>query len=307
MAINEKYKKQAELLLRCMPTVAEESCFALKGGTAINLFIRDMPRLSVDIDLTYIPLTPREESLSGIEQGLLNIKKKLLQRMPGIEIKEKRAKTTNRLLKLFISHQKTEIKIEPNEILRGTIYPTDLRELVSIAEDCFGLYVGDVPVLSFEEVYAGKLCAALDRQHPRDLFDVMILLENEGLTNEMRKAFVVYLASGPRPMVELLDPRLIDQNVLFQDDFLGMTEHKITYNDLLDIRLHLIRLIQESLTDQEKRFLLTLKLGKPEWDLLGIAHLEKMPALRWKLLNISKMQKDKHQRAVKKLEEALKI
>ena len=58
--------KQVELLLRTLPYIAAEKCFALKGGTAINLFVRDMPRLSVDVDLTYLPVEPREESLGKI-------------------------------------------------------------------------------------------------------------------------------------------------------------------------------------------------------------------------------------------------
>ena len=56
MPFNKKYSDQVALLMSVIPAVAEESCFALKGGTAINLFIRDLPRLSVDIDLTYLPV-----------------------------------------------------------------------------------------------------------------------------------------------------------------------------------------------------------------------------------------------------------
>jgi predicted nucleotidyltransferase component of viral defense system len=50
------YYKQVELMLKIIPLVAAERCFALKGGTAINLFVRDMPRFSVDIDLTYLAI-----------------------------------------------------------------------------------------------------------------------------------------------------------------------------------------------------------------------------------------------------------
>ena len=67
MAFAEIYRRQAALLIRTLPLVAEETCFALKGGTAINLFIRNMPRLSVDIDLTYLPVQPRAESLTAID------------------------------------------------------------------------------------------------------------------------------------------------------------------------------------------------------------------------------------------------
>jgi len=57
--IADIYRSQVELLLRVLPYVAKEKVFALKGGTAINLFVRDLPRLSVDIDLTYLPFEDR--------------------------------------------------------------------------------------------------------------------------------------------------------------------------------------------------------------------------------------------------------
>jgi len=56
----ERYMRQVALLVRTLPYIARHEAFALKGGTAINLFYRDMPRLSVDIDLTYLPLTAGE-------------------------------------------------------------------------------------------------------------------------------------------------------------------------------------------------------------------------------------------------------
>ena len=68
--IAESYRKQVELLLHVLPYVAEVECFALKGGTAINLFHDNMPRLSVDIDLTYIPIEDRKTALAGITAGL---------------------------------------------------------------------------------------------------------------------------------------------------------------------------------------------------------------------------------------------
>jgi hypothetical protein len=73
MAFRDTYRKQVALLVRILPLVAEEACFALKGGTAINLFIRDMPRLSVDIDLTYVPVAPRAESLAAIDAAMKRI------------------------------------------------------------------------------------------------------------------------------------------------------------------------------------------------------------------------------------------
>ena len=69
---NNPYFKQVELLVQMLPVVVKYDCFALKGGTAINLFVRDMPRLSVDIDLTYVPVNRREEALGSNLHNLLN-------------------------------------------------------------------------------------------------------------------------------------------------------------------------------------------------------------------------------------------
>lgn len=75
--IASRYKTQVDLLLQTIPFIAKEEIFALKGGTAINLFVRDMPRLSVDIDLTYIPFDDRETALKNISDGLERIKSDL--------------------------------------------------------------------------------------------------------------------------------------------------------------------------------------------------------------------------------------
>jgi len=67
--IAPQYRAQVDLLLQTIPFIAEENIFALHGGTAINLFVRDMPRLSVDIDLTYLPIDNRKKALSNISEG----------------------------------------------------------------------------------------------------------------------------------------------------------------------------------------------------------------------------------------------
>lgn len=64
------YFKQVQLLLRVMPYIAMEKRFALKGGTAINLFVRNMPRLSIDIDLVWLPLEPRKQTLEKMSSAL---------------------------------------------------------------------------------------------------------------------------------------------------------------------------------------------------------------------------------------------
>lgn len=302
---NQKsYMSQVKLLLQCLPSVASETSFAIKGGTAINLFIRDLPRLSVDIDLVYLPITDRNQSLAGIEAGLTSIKGKLENRYPELKIKTQYSPTTQSIIKLYVLNQEVQIVIEPNLILRGLVYPSQKMNLAPSAEARFKVSVSDVPIASINDVYAGKICAALDRQHPRDLFDVKLLLE-EGITQDIKKAFLIYLASNSRPMYELLEPHRLDQRQAFQDEFIGMTNIEVTYESLEEAREALIVAIKQALNEEDKEFLLSVKRGKPNWDKIGLPHIEQMPGIKWKLLNISRMDKEKHRGALEKLEKVL--
>ena len=65
--MDERALRQVNLLIRLLPFIAQEDCFALKGGTAINLFVRDLPRLSVDIDLVYLPIEERAQTMKRID------------------------------------------------------------------------------------------------------------------------------------------------------------------------------------------------------------------------------------------------
>lgn len=303
--INQKmYISQVELLLQCLPSVASEACFAIKGGTAINLFIKDMPRLSIDIDLVYLPLQDRDQSVANIELGLLNIKKKLEDRYSALKITTQTGRTTKSIVKLYIANLKAQIVIEPNLIMRGLVYPGQKMNLAPSVEQQFKAFVSDVPIASINDVYAGKICAALDRQHPRDLFDVKLLLE-DGITEEMKKAFLVYLASNSRPMYELLNPNRIDQRKTYQDEFIGMTKMEVSYEELLSARENLIQSIHKILNDEDKDFLFSLKKGTPNWDKIGLLGIEQLPGIKWKLLNISRMDRAKHRIALEKLEATL--
>jgi hypothetical protein len=84
--MNEQYKNQVKLLLRIMPLIFRIEDFAVHGGTAINLFIKDMPRYSVDIDITYIPLLERVESLENINALLTTLKSEIQRAVPGIRV-----------------------------------------------------------------------------------------------------------------------------------------------------------------------------------------------------------------------------
>lgn len=302
---NSPYFKQVELILQTIPHVAAETGFALKGGTAINLFVRDMPRLSVDIDLTYLPVEePRETALNKISEALRRIAVALKRAMPIVKVQESLGQEPKRVTKLVVTTGQIRIKIEPNEVIRGSVFPPEERELTQRAEHMFERSV-TACVLSIPDLYGGKICAALDRQHPRDLFDVKVLLEQEGITDEIRKAFVVYLASHDRPMSELLDPKRKEIRQVYESEFAGMTIDAASYEELVKARENLIATLRKELTNDEKAFLLSLKEGQPKWSLMGIEGIEKLPAVQWKLRNIQTMNRKKHTEALEKLKKVL--
>ena len=297
-----RYEAQVRLLLQCLPLLRAHSDFALKGGTAINLFVESMPRVSVDIDLTYLPLKPRTETLATIDAGLRDLKHEMAQRIPDVTVEEQRS--SGRVVRLQVAGPETSIKIEPNLIFRGSVYPPEGKDLCAKAQQRFQASVR-VQTLNVADLYGGKLCAALDRQHPRDLYDVALLLNDLGITPDIRRAFVVYLAGHNRPMSELLQPRLKDIATTYDERFVGMTDHEIPLDELASVQAELPSLLRHALDDDERAFLISLKRGTPEWKRLGIDHLAQLPALQWKLLNIRRMEKEKHREALRKLEEVL--
>jgi predicted nucleotidyltransferase component of viral defense system len=292
------YIKQVELLIQCLPDIQKQTCFAIKGGTAINLFIRDMPRLSVDIDLTYLPLSNREEAFAGLSAAMSQLTRDLKHSIPNCSIQS--THTQGIVTKLVVATSEARIKIEPNTIFRGSVYGVSKRELCATAQSIFERYT-TAHVLSVADLYAGKICAALDRQHPRDLYDVYQLLQNDGLTPDLRRAFVVYLASHSRPIHELLNPNFKDIASIYALEFAGMAREEVSLETLLHTREEIGRLIRTDLSSDERHFLLSLKQGEPDWDCLGIKHLSEFPALQWKLRNIRKMENRKRDEAFNNL------
>ncbi len=298
--------KQAELLLRVLPHALSQPEFALKGGTAINLFVRNVPRLSVDIDLTYLPVEERELSLNRMSICLQNIAGKISTLLPGSRVLPKFEEVTRRVLSLFVQHDEAAIKIEPNPVFRGAVFPCELREISPGVASILGVETFiSLRTLSLADLYGSKICATLDRQHPRDLFDIKILLDHEGITDSIRRAFVVYLAGHNRPMNELLEPTRLSMKGTFENEFQGMTVEPITYKALIAVREKLITLLKRTLSENEKMFLLSLKRGEPEWQLLEIEGISQLPALQWKLKNIKQMERQKHSAAIEKLKKVL--
>lgn len=299
------FLRQADLLVQVLPFVNAEACFALKGGTAINFFVRDFPRLSVDLDLVYLPLEDRPTTLRGIDATLKRIAAKIRRAMPSVQVREHHAVSDKLLVKLTVRvSDGTEVKIEPSTVLRGTLHPTTDLNLSPRAVEMFGRSA-TMRVVSLPDLFGGKLCAALDRQHPRDLFDVHGLLQAEGITDEIRRAFVVFLASHDRPMNELLTPNRKDLKQVFADQFEGMTLDPVPLAVLEDTRERLIERVNADLTAAEREFLLSMKRLEPKWELLGLPGVERLPGPQWKLYNLRKMDAAKRRTAEDRLRQKL--
>jgi predicted nucleotidyltransferase component of viral defense system len=286
--MNPIYVDTARLLIQIAPLVMVDDTFALKGGTAINLFVRDMPRLSVDLDLVFPDYAlPREQALVRINETIRQAAARLKKR--GFQTRALTAADAGET-KLLVRRGNIEVKIEVNFVMRGTVNPVRRASLTANARDALQADL-EIPMVSLEDMYGGKLVAAMDRQHPRDLFDVMQLLAHEGITPSIRRAFVVYLASHNRPIHEVLFPSTRDIQQDYARNFMGMTAETVPLEALLATRERLMRELQQGLDADERRFLLSLAAGAPEWSRLGIAHLEHLPGIRWKLHNLIKLQK----------------
>jgi predicted nucleotidyltransferase component of viral defense system len=301
MAFRDTYRKQVGLLVRILPLVAEESCFALKGGTAINLFVRGMPRLSVDIDLTYVPVAPRAESLAAIYAAMKRIIGRIHKAMPNAKITE--SKLEGAITRLTVREAGVQTKIEVTPVLRGCVYEPETRAVSDSVESAFGF--AEMPLVSFADLYAGKIVAALDRQHPRDLFDVRDLLASEGIDDALRKAFIVYLLSHDRPMSEVLAPTRKDISAEFHRGFDGMTEEPVALDELIAAREALIEEIVGRMPDFHRRFLVSFERGEPDWVLLDVPGAAELPAVKWRQLNLDKLPAKKRAELVEALETAL--
>jgi predicted nucleotidyltransferase component of viral defense system len=301
MAFTEAYRRQVALLLRTIPFIAEEPCFALKGGTAINLFVRDLPRLSVDIDLTYLPVSARSEALDAIDKAMRRIEVRVAGGIKGSKVSQ--TIQEGAVTKLTVRETGAQIKIEVTPVLRGCAFEPEIRTVTPTVEEQFGF--AEMQVVSFADLYAGKIVAALDRQHPRDLFDVHQLLAREGITSELRSGFIVYLLSHTRPMSEVLNARPKDIARVFEQNFIGMTAEPVVLADLLQARTALVQAIVGDMPEPHRRFLISFERGQPDWDLLALPGVNKLPAVQWRQQNLDALSKPKRAALVAELERVL--
>lgn len=300
--LSEVYAAQVRLLLRVLAELGEQDTLALKGGTAINLFVQNLPRLSVDIDLAYTGLEERAVALEHIHAALSELAQRL--KRLGLQVFPTLLAGTSHWVKLVVSDGLVQIKVEVNPVLRGTLNPPLRLSTSPSVQEQFGY--AEMSVLALPDLYAGKLVAALDRQHPRDLFDVHLFLEQQRLDRATIEAFVIYLISHARPPHEILNPSFKPLQAEFQRAFLGMTKQPITIEKLEAARKDLLRAIHLNLTPEDRAFLVSVVSGKPNWSLIAHPEAENLPAVRWKLQNVANMQIAKREKAVLALENVLK-
>jgi predicted nucleotidyltransferase component of viral defense system len=248
-----------------------------------------MPRLSVDIDLTYMLIDDRETALRNISDGLNRIKADLEKSIQGIMVTTVSREGQDAKINCQLSG--AQIKIEVNTITRGSSDEPTLMSVNKKVEETYGRFAA-INVVSFAELYGGKVCAALDRQHPRDLFDIRLLLDNEGFTEKIKNGFIVALISHMRTINELLKPTFIDQRQAFETQFSGMADIPFSYEDFEKTREELVNLVHSSLLIEDRLFLLSFKEVDPIWEFLNVRNAQELPAVRWKLQNLEKLKKE---------------
>lgn len=279
--MNSGYKEKVRLLLKIMPIVMDEDCFAMHGGTAINLFVNDLLRLSVDINLTYILLEDRKRSIEHINASLKRITERIVKDLRGVHVIPRYD-----ICKLTCEWHGCQVKIEVNQTKRGIVGgEAQLLSLCNQAQDLFQMEV-IARVVPLTLLYGGKIAAALSRQHPRDLFDI----KHMSIPIEQAKlGFIFYLLGSDRPIHESFAPNYIDQRDAMEKQFAGMSDIPFTYNDFETTREKLVKNINAMFTDNEKRFLVSFEEGNPDWDSVTFAHFAEYPSVKWKLLNLAKL------------------
>lgn len=301
--MKEAYKKQVLLLLDILPEVSKEEVFVFHGGTAINLFCLNMPRLSVDIDLTYMPASEnRDVDFQNIRSTLARIKERLKKQMPIIHFSD--STRAEEELKLICSTPNAIIKIEVNQINRGLIAEPELKTLCDKAQDIFDKFC-EARTVSQKQLWGGKIIAALDRQPPRELFDISSLIHDIGYTTDIKEGFIFFLLCSKRRIHELLKPHTIDLSTVFENQFRGMTDAAFGHDEYENTRALLIKMVNESLTNKDKEFLLAFAKGEPDW---SEVNYRQYPVIRWKLLNIINLKKNniqKYEEQIKMLEEVV--
>ncbi|MBD3894684.1 nucleotidyl transferase AbiEii/AbiGii toxin family protein [Halomonas sp. ML-15] len=284
---DRRYADRVQLLVDILPMLAQEPRFALKGGTAINLFEHDLPRLSVDIDLAWLPVNSFDEDSALISAALEALADILRGRPLQLQVQVSAGDKARGITRLVVSRGRARVQIETTPVMRGTVHPVREMRVRPKVEEAFGF--ASVQVLDFADLYAGKLSAALSRQHPRDLFDIGLLLDDERTDITLWRTFLVYLTCSPKPAWEMLAPREPEQfETTFNVHFKGMTAELVSADHLLDSRARLLERIYGWLDESSREFLRSVESEQPDFGLIGLPHAQQLPGVRRKLHNLAR-------------------
>ena len=300
---DRRYTDRVRLLVEILPVLAQEPRFALKGGTAINLFEHDLPRLSVDIDLAWLPVHDYVEDARLIAEALGRLADVLRARPLQLQVQTS-AGEGGAVTRLVASRGRARVQIETTPVMRGTVHPVRTMVVRPRVEEALGF--AEVQVLDFADLYAGKLAAALSRQHPRDLFDVGLLLEDERADVSLWRTFLVYLTCSPKPAQEMLAPRVpADFAETFEAHFKGMTAEAIAMEALLESRERLLAQVAQWLDEPSCSFLRSVENEQPDFSLIELGHAAELPGVRRKLHNLAQRTTAKRAADRQQLEETL--
>ena len=276
--MNNVYKIQVGLLIKILPLLYRIEEFAIHGGTAINLFIKNMPRYSVDVDITFIPIKDRESSFAEINTLLLILKTQIERAIPNINIVHRPS-----TLKLHCTSDGATVKIEVNGTKRGIIGDVLVQELCLKAQSEFNATC-KANIVPLSQLYGGKIAAALSRQHPRDLFDYKYM-ELDSF-DVVKDGLMLSLLGSDKPIIESLNPNLTNQRLALDNQFKGMTDTSFSYEDFEITRKDLITKVNSLFDKDDKEFLLSFEMGVPLWEKCCAGDLSNHPSVKWKLQNI---------------------
>lgn len=279
--MNDMYRKKVELLLRILPFVTDEECFAIHGGTAINLFVKNLNRLSVDIDVTYIPLENRTSSLNHINEALMRIADRVRRSFRDVRIIPRLD-----ICKITCERHSCQVKIEVNQTKRGLVCgEAGLYSLCEKAQSLFGMEV-DARIVSLPQLYGGKISAALSRQHPRDLFDVRHM---DLPLSAVKDGIIFCLLGSDRPIHESFSPNFIDQREAMVNQFVGMSDIPFSYEEFEVTRNNLIKGVSDIMTEADKRFLVGFEELTVNREESPYSMFFDFPSVKWKIQNLQKL------------------
>lgn len=240
----------------------------------------------MDIDLTWLPMHNFAGDAALVAAALEQLAGMLRGRPLQLQVQSSTGEGTRSVTRLMASRGRARVQIETTPVMRGTVHPVRTMVVRPKVEEAFGF--ASVQALDFSDLYAGKLAAALSRQHPRDLFDVSLLLDDERANDVLWRTFLVYLTCSPKPAWEMLAPRVpADFAATFDVHFRGMTAEPVTAEALLESRERLLARVAGWLNEPSRAFLRSVEDEEPDFGLIGLSHASELPGVRRRLHNLA--------------------